>query len=424
MSIRSWEAWEAVEAGRLVFGLFIALGAAFGTCIYLWAEVSSLQSKEAELKRQVALSIGALDTLDSALDDLESFNGEIDRLTRSELEKAVGKARTRVLGQEGLLSSSTQEKEVMSDDATDDGDRLRVQAEDLATRTGRLARRSASLLWAYKNRGDLITSLPTRVPAEGPVSSEFGMRISPTKGVRMFHKGLDIAASPGSVVVAPGDGTVRFAGKFGGFGNFVAIEHGHGIVTKYAHNEALLITAGEQVKRGQPIAKVGASGRAAGIHLHYEVWIADRPVDPRLVMDATPHTLTAMNSKKPAQADDDVTMSELMDESDPKMFKAALAEFQASSLDGALTRKAKRKAYVMAYLKQNLVTQRPLTAGQALVAGLGGLMLSAFAWWVYASFGPRRRDEIAFVENEPDESPDGSEPSEHDLIELELPRAA
>lgn len=131
-----------------------------------------------------------------------------------------------------------------------------------------------------RRRYEILRAVPQHAPADGWISSTFGKRPVPGKAHEQFHKGIDIAAIAGTVVYAPGDGVVRFAGRYGSYGKYLSIVHGYGIVTKFAHNEELLVKAGDRVKMGDPIAKVGASGRSRGMHLHYEVWVNDRSVDP------------------------------------------------------------------------------------------------------------------------------------------------
>lgn len=122
---------------------------------------------------------------------------------------------------------------------------------------------------------------PTIWPARGYISSAFGYRKSPFTGLRDFHKGLDIAAKSGTPVKATADGKVTFAGKKGSYGNFIVIDHGHGMVTRYAHMDTMAVKRGDRVKRGNIIGEVGNSGRSTGSHLHYEVHLNGVPVNPK-----------------------------------------------------------------------------------------------------------------------------------------------
>ncbi len=115
---------------------------------------------------------------------------------------------------------------------------------------------------------------------KGWVSSTFGTRSDPFTGRRTAHYGLDFAAAEGSDVMAVASGIVAFAGKRTGYGNCVEINHGNGYVTRYAHNKRNLVRVGDRIDRGQVIAHVGHSGRATGPHLHLEVMMDGKRIDP------------------------------------------------------------------------------------------------------------------------------------------------
>ncbi len=133
---------------------------------------------------------------------------------------------------------------------------------------------------ALGRRGVLV-SAPVLWPVRGRLTSRFGTRRSPFTGEPDFHAGVDIAARPGTRIVAPGAGTVVFAGERGALGRAVILDHGGGIRTVFGHASRLLVRAGQRVRRGQPIAAVGSSGRSTGPHLHYAVLLRGEPIDPR-----------------------------------------------------------------------------------------------------------------------------------------------
>lgn len=119
------------------------------------------------------------------------------------------------------------------------------------------------------------------VPGWYRLSSPFGSRIDPITGKRgVFHKGIDIPASYGTRVNAAADGKVICAGWVSGYGNTVMINHGSNIVTLYGHNSSVTVKYGQEVKRGQQIAKVGSTGRSTGNHSHFGVLINNKPVQP------------------------------------------------------------------------------------------------------------------------------------------------
>lgn len=124
--------------------------------------------------------------------------------------------------------------------------------------------------------------IPNAWPAAGKVNNEFGFRRNPFGGRSYeFHAGLDVDGERGDPVTAPGGGTVIKAGYSGGYGNVIDIDHGNGVVTRYGHLSRIEVAVGDTVFRGQKIGQIGSTGRSTGPHLHYEVRINDRPVDPR-----------------------------------------------------------------------------------------------------------------------------------------------
>lgn len=115
---------------------------------------------------------------------------------------------------------------------------------------------------------------------QGWISSYFGNRADPFDGRTAFHKGVDFAAPEGSQVVAVAAGIVTWSRDRFGYGRIVEINHGNGLVTRYAHNKKLLVAVGDTVQKGQPIALIGSTGRSTGPHLHFEVLKGGRAVDP------------------------------------------------------------------------------------------------------------------------------------------------
>lgn len=95
-----------------------------------------------------------------------------------------------------------------------------------------------------------------------------------------MHKGLDIAARPDTPIISPGDGQIVKAGSNGRFGKMIKIDHGFGMVTRYGHLSKIAVRVGQRVKRGDLIGYVGNSGLSTGPHLHYEVYVNDKPVNP------------------------------------------------------------------------------------------------------------------------------------------------
>ena len=114
----------------------------------------------------------------------------------------------------------------------------------------------------------------------GQITSPFGWRRSPFGGSPEFHQGLDIAANMGTTIIAPASGTVISSGWYGGYGNYILIDHGGGMATGYGHLSQMFVSAGQQIQKGQAIGAVGSTGASTGPHLHFEVRINGKPVDP------------------------------------------------------------------------------------------------------------------------------------------------
>lgn len=140
------------------------------------------------------------------------------------------------------------------------------------------------LLSELSQHRSLLSSVPSLTPVEGWITSGFGPRISPFTGERSWHRGLDVAAPIGTPIYAPADGVVIFSGAKSSYGNFVMIAHGYGVVSRYGHNAQNLVQAGQRIKRGDQVATVGMTGRTTGPHLHYEVVVNGRHVDPKRFM--------------------------------------------------------------------------------------------------------------------------------------------
>lgn len=129
------------------------------------------------------------------------------------------------------------------------------------------------------------------MPAGRPVkhgwlSSPYGMRTDPFTGKVSFHPGMDFAGKIGTPIMAVAAGVVDWAGRDGGYGNLVEINHGNGYQTRYGHNSKILVKVGETVKKGQVIALMGSTGRSTGPHCHFEVRYHGHPVNPKKYIQA------------------------------------------------------------------------------------------------------------------------------------------
>lgn len=135
-----------------------------------------------------------------------------------------------------------------------------------------------------------ISNLPTAMPIESYpyLSSSYGWRRHPFNGQISMHEGLDFSAPHGTPIVAAAGGVVRTVAQHSGYGNMLEIDHGEGLVTRYAHAQTILVSEGQLVTRGQPIARVGSTGLSTGPHLHFEVRKNEKALDPRLFLTGQP----------------------------------------------------------------------------------------------------------------------------------------
>jgi murein DD-endopeptidase MepM/ murein hydrolase activator NlpD len=148
------------------------------------------------------------------------------------------------------------------------------------------------------------------VPSDKPVKADvtftsgFGVRSDPFHFSAAMHPGIDLAGSYGTPIYATADGTVVRAGwNNGGYGNLVEIDHGRGITTRYGHMSAVLVHAGDHITRGQQIGRMGSTGRSTGNHLHYEVRIDGRAVNPIPFMRSTDYVLAMQRRQGGASMD-------------------------------------------------------------------------------------------------------------------------
>ncbi len=159
---------------------------------------------------------------------------------------------------------------------------VRVDLDALIRRANLLAgsfREAADSLALHNER---LAATPSIMPTAGWLSSAFSrMRSHPILHCARAHEGIDVSAPMGAPIEAPANGRVIQTGWEAGYGNMVVIDHGFGILTKFAHCSRILVRNGQKVARGERIALVGNTGLSTGPHLHYEVHVNGKPVDPR-----------------------------------------------------------------------------------------------------------------------------------------------
>jgi murein DD-endopeptidase MepM/ murein hydrolase activator NlpD len=144
---------------------------------------------------------------------------------------------------------------------------------------------------------EALASIPAYMPVKDfRYTSGFGFRYDPFNGAGAMHGGLDMAGAHGEPIYASADGVVQQAGRANGYGNLVELNHGKGIDTRYGHLSAIMVKPGEKVRQGQIIGRMGSTGRSTGVHLHFEVRVDGRAVNPRPFLDSSNYILAARNS--------------------------------------------------------------------------------------------------------------------------------
>lgn len=245
-----------------------------------WGRTLEIQRRQViEAKRQLqekldalASRVGTMNAHVIRLDALGKRLTDMANLNRGEFnfDRAPAQGGPALTGSDGLLDS-------VAARAPDLGKML----DDL-TRQIQDRERQLSVLENLIATRDLNREIrPDGRPVlQGWISSYFGSRSDPFDGHTAFHKGVDFAAPEGSQVVAVAKGVVTWSRDRFGYGRVVEVNHGNGLVTRYAHNARLLVKVGDTVQKGQAIAAIGSTGRSTGPHLHFEVLKGGRPVDP------------------------------------------------------------------------------------------------------------------------------------------------
>src|SRR5215216_203132 len=168
---------------------------------------------------------------------------------------------------------------------------ISADVETLIQRADLLSARFAAVTDSLEVNAKRFASVPSIMPTAGWLTSQFSRsRVHPLLHVSRPHEGIDVSAPMGAPIVAPASGTVTKVDRENGYGNVLEIDHGNGIVTRYAHCSRIDVRQGQRVTRGQRIAAVGSTGLSTGPHLHYELHINGKVVDPLtyVLSDAIP----------------------------------------------------------------------------------------------------------------------------------------
>src|SRR3972149_5753065 len=264
--------------------LLITLTARYKTMKTRVAALDSLKEENKKQQEQIAYFTDNLKGLEEQVGKLKEFGQKLRVMTSLEPVKTSEKPNSKY-GLGGPLEGA----EDLWEDAASLGSFLKegqaggsTRIEDLTVQIVIQEQSFQEIEKALKRQRNRLLSTPSIWPVKGLVASGFGKRVSPFTGETEMHRGIDILARAGTSVKAAANGLVTEVGTMPGLGNYITITHGNGVVTRYGHNKKNLVKKGERISRGQTIARVGNSGRTTGPHLHYEVVVKGKYVNPFL----------------------------------------------------------------------------------------------------------------------------------------------
>ena len=237
--------------------------------LYQLAEENNLQSDEISYLRNKS------STIEEKLAGLNDLQNKVLNMVGLEVKSEESKSIASF-----LVSRSDQRVSVIEDDDID----VELEMELLDELIGKQMETMEQLIVDVEKQLKYIESQPNLMPSTGRITSPFGYRISPINRKKEFHSGIDIANKTNTDVIAAGGGIVTFANYNGGYGRMIIISHGYGYTSVYAHNSKLLVKVGDKVSKGDSIAKMGSTGRSTGPHLHFEIRVHGKAVDPKTIL--------------------------------------------------------------------------------------------------------------------------------------------
>lgn len=263
--------------GMMALPVLMGLGARFSATSdieRLRARADALETENSSYRTATGELTMQLSALQDVLDELGE-RARADEATAVAMSKLPTVVRQRAMG--GSAAAAEQTSRTLLAAAVSSPENTFGVLRDLL---GVLENRLRVVRTDVERWEALAGATPSIWPAYGWLTDRFGKRRDPFTGEQAYHLGLDISADKGAPVFATAAGVVQSAGWHSDFGNLVVIGHDFGLLTRYAHLSRMAVKAGEQVRRGDIIGYVGATGRATGTHLHYEVWANGRPINP------------------------------------------------------------------------------------------------------------------------------------------------
>jgi murein DD-endopeptidase MepM/ murein hydrolase activator NlpD len=277
----------AVACAALTLPVLVGAGAAwkaYRDVAWLYNSHQALEMENASYRSATESLTGQIESLQSAIVDLGA-RAALDKDLQRSMDRLPAVVKASAMGGGTTPVPHRQEHYIKALSALagpeDTFGLLRTVLESLESRL--LAVRGF-----VERRNALAAATPSIWPARGWLTSVMGARRDPVSGGDDFHAGLDIAAERGAPVYATAEGIVMESGYHSAYGNLIVLDHGFGIQTRYGHLSELSVAPGKQVKRGDIIGLVGATGRATGPHLHYEVLANGRLLNPLQLLTRKP----------------------------------------------------------------------------------------------------------------------------------------
>ena len=243
------------------------------------AELEHLQAESVAQRTKVASMAEELESLQDQFQKLRDMDRKLRLLVSLEPSSLSTKPQAGLGGPDP--SSTSADSTFISDRQSTLMDKMRNELARLKEAAGEQEASFGEIHKAFQKLRTKLSATPSIWPVRGWMTSGFGRRVSPFTGKRVMHTGIDIATRGGALIIAPADGVVSRVANELDFGKLVEIDHGYGVVTRYGHNSKILVRPGHRVRRGEPIARVGNTGRTTGPHLHYEVRLNGVPVNPK-----------------------------------------------------------------------------------------------------------------------------------------------
>jgi murein DD-endopeptidase MepM/ murein hydrolase activator NlpD len=268
LNVPRWLGYATLVFPAAVATVVVALGGARAVIAYQRGELAGLHRRVADQNQLIEDFRAGAASVRAELASWKALHANMwealgPELGRAPKEGAVGGIRTTDEDDDRIAAGPKDELALLLASVAEEGPRLR-ELERVVGRTG-----------------EVVSSLPLRWPLRGRVNSEFGRRPSPWSGATEHHSGLDISVAPGSPVMCPAPGRVLLAGGGGDYGRHVVIEHGNGVRSLYGHLSKVDVKAGQLVEKGDVLGLTGSTGRSTGPHLHYELRVAGKAVNPR-----------------------------------------------------------------------------------------------------------------------------------------------